>query len=90
MNLLFAYEENPNPLSTPIVFFQKQVRSEIPETSIKEKNGKKRCFPQRTNNQESSELFQRIGCAKDKGNRFCEPGDELKKKPSRVLETVFF
>ena len=80
--MLFAYEENLNTLSILIVFFSTKIRNENPETYLKKKNGKKRCFPQRTGNQEPAELFKSIICFKDKGDRFCEPGNELKKKPA--------
>jgi hypothetical protein len=83
LKLYLAYEENLNPLSSAIVFFQVKIRSEIPETSIKKENGKKRCFPKRTGDQEPPELFKRIVSIKDKGNRLCKPAYELKKNRHR-------
>lgn len=62
LNLMFAYEENLNSLFSPVAIFQIQFRSENPETSIKKKNGKMRCFPQRTGNQKPDELFGSIVC----------------------------
>ena len=67
---MFAYEENLNPLSNPTVFFQTKIRSENPETSIAEKNGKKRCLPKRKGNQEYPELFESIAVLKTRGTGF--------------------
>jgi hypothetical protein len=72
-----AYEEILNSLSIRIVVFQLPIRDENPETPTQEKNGKKRCFTQRTSDQEHPKLFKRVICTKNKGNRFRAPGDEL-------------